>query len=91
MTLVDEHELFQEQEKKRKIFRLIIKIIVILFIFMIALLVLMKVKNSKSFKFVLDGETQNGIDTSIILKNEKGKFVEENGEIFVSVQKLWYS
>lgn len=88
MTLVDEHELFQEQEKKRKIFRLIIKIIVILFIFMIALLVLMKVKNSKSFKFVLDGETQSGIDTSMILKNEKGKFVEENGEIFVSVQKL---
>ena len=88
MTLIDEREVMFEQEKKQKLKRNIIKIIAILIILVIVLLVYISTKNAKKFKILVDGNEQSNIDNNLILKNEKGKVVEENGDIYISVRNL---
>lgn len=88
MTLIDEREVMFEQEKKQKIFKTIIKAIVVLLILGVILLVYATTNKSKTLKFFVDGNQQAQIDDSLVLKNEKGKVLEENGEIYISVQKL---
>lgn len=88
MTLIDEREVMFEQEKKQKLKRNIIKIIAILIILVIVLLVYISTKNAKKFKILVDGNEQTNIDNNLIFKNEKGKVVEENGDIYISVRNL---
>ena len=88
MTLIDEREVMFEQEKKQKLKRNIIKIIAILIVLVIVLLVYISTKNAKKFKILVDGNEQTNIDNNLILKNEKGKVVEENGDIYISVRNL---
>lgn len=88
MTLIDEREVMLEQERKQKIFRLIIKMIIILVIIGIVLLIIMNVNKSRTFKFYLDGDLQASANDSLLLKDDKGKILVENGQVYVSIRKL---
>ncbi|MBO5349483.1 MAG: WG repeat-containing protein [Clostridia bacterium] len=88
MTLIDEHELAYQHDKKRKIIKLLIKILIVLIILGIILVVYLKTKESKKLKFSIDGILQTNIEDSLVLKDEKGKIIEENGQIYFSVQQL---
>ena len=88
MTLIDEREVMFEQERKQKIIKNIIKIIAILVFIVIVLLVYISTKDAGKLKVLVDGNEQSNLDSQLILKNEKGKILEENGDIYISVQKL---
>lgn len=88
MTLIDEQELIYEQEKKRKIFKTLIKTIIFLVVLGIILLVYISTKDSKKLKVLIDGNLQTNIEEGLILKDEQGKIIEENGQIYISVQRL---
>lgn len=88
MTLIDEREVMFEQERKQKIIKNIIKIIAILVLIVIVLLVYISTKDAGKLKVLVDGNEQSNLDSQLILKNEKGKILEENGDIYISVQKL---
>ncbi len=88
MTLVDEREVMLEQEKKQKLMKNIIKLILILLVMAIILIIVINIKNSKTFKFYIDGEKKADVDDSILLKDEKGKILVENGDVYISIRKL---
>ena len=88
MTLIDEEELLFEQEKKRKIFKTLITAIIILAILGIILLIYVNTRDSKKLKILIDGNSQTNIDETLILKDENEKIIEEDGQIYISVQKL---
>lgn len=88
MTLIDEREVMLEQERKQKIFKLITRIIIILLILGIVLLIFMNVRKSKTFKFYLDGNLQASANDSLLLKDDKGKILVENGQVYISIRNL---
>ena len=88
MTLIDEREEMLEQERKQKIFKTIVKLIVILLIIGIVLLVIMKISKSKTFKLYVDGDLQASASDSLLLKDDKGKILVENGQVYVSIRNL---
>ena len=88
MTLIDEREEMLEQEKKQKTFKLIIRLIVILLIVGILLLIIMNIKKSRTFKLNINGELQASADDSLLLKDDKGKILVENGQVYVSIRNL---
>ena len=88
MTLIDERDVAYEQEKKRKIFKTLITAIVVLIIIAIILLIFVKIRNSSKLKLNVDGKEISNIESTLILKDEKGKIVEENGQIFLSVRDV---
>lgn len=88
MTLIDEREVMLEQERKQKIFKLIVKMIIILVIIGIVLLVIMNINKSRTFKFYLDGNLQASANDSLLLKDDKGKILVENGQVYVSIRNL---
>ena len=77
MTLIDEREVMFEQERKQKIIKNIIKIIAILVFIVIVLLVYISTKDAGKLKVLVDGNEQSNLDSQLILKNEKGKILEE--------------
>ena len=87
MTLIDEHEVMYEQERKRKIIKIIVRAIIFLLIFAIILLVYVSIKKNKTFKLKID-ENPIKAEDSLLLKDDKGKILIENGEIYISIQKL---
>ena len=88
MTLIDENELMYEQERKRKIFKIIIRAIVILLILCVILLVYRSIRKNRTFKCNIDGVNQSNIGDDLLLKDERGKILVENGNVFVSIRKL---
>lgn len=88
MTLIDEQELIYEQERKRKIFKTLIVAIIVLIILGIILLAYISTKDSKTLKVLIDGNSQSNIEENLVLKDENGKILEENGQIYISVQRL---
>ena len=89
MTLIDEREVMFEQERKQKIIKNIIKIIAILVFIVIVLLVYISTKDAGKLKVLVDGNEQSNLDSQLILKNEKGKILEENGDIYIYQFKNW--
>ena len=85
MTLIDERELQDEQQKKDKMFKAIIKIIIALIAIVIVLLICRAVAKNKSFKCVIDGEKKVSISDDILYKDNKGKIYLENGKVFISM------
>ncbi len=88
MTLIDERDVAYEQERKRKLFKAIIMSIIVLMIIAIVLLIFVKVKNSSKLKLYVDGKEVSNIESTLILRDEKGKIVEENGQIYFSVKDM---
>ena len=88
MTLIDERELQNEQEKKEKIVKLIFKIIIILIAIVIAILIYRAVAINKSFKCIIDEEKNNSVSDNIMYKDNKGKIYLENGKVFISIREL---
>lgn len=88
MTLIDEREVYYEQEKKRKVFKTLITTIIILMIIAIILLIFVKIKESRKFKIYVDGNEISDIDNNILLKDEKGKIYENDGKIYFSIRDL---
>lgn len=88
MTLIDEKEWYQEQEKKRKIFKVIIRLLIILVVICIVLLVYRGITNNKKFKCNLDGNYLADIGDELLLKDDKGKVIVDNGNVYVSIRKL---
>ena len=88
MTLIDERELQDEQQKKDKMFKAIIKIIIALIAIVIVLLICRAVAKNKSFKCVIDGEKKVSISDDILYKDNKGKIYLENGKVFISIREL---
>lgn len=88
MTLIDEREMLFEQEKKRKIFKAIIIAIIVLVILAVILWVYVSTKNSKKLKIYVDGEEKAQVEDTLVLKNDKGKVLENNGQIYISVRDL---
>lgn len=88
MTLIDERELIEEQEKKKRVLNFLKKAILILVVLGLILLVYMSTKDLKKFKVMLNGNQVSNIDDGLLLKDQKGKIVEENGQVYISIQKL---
>ena len=88
MTLIDEREVYYEQERKRKIFKTLIAVIIVLIIIAVILFIFIKTRNSGKLKVYLDGDVVTNVEDSLLLKNEKGKIFENNGEIYFSVRDL---
>lgn len=88
MTLIDEKDELEFIEKRRKLFKAIITAIVVLLILLFVLLIYISVNNKIKLKIYLGNKELKNYDTGLILKNNKGKIVEENGEIYFSAQKL---
>lgn len=88
MTLIDENDVFFEQEKKRKLIKIILIAIIILVVFCVCLLVFRSVAKKSSFKCTIDGENRADISNDILLKDEKGNILVENGNVYVSIRKL---
>lgn len=88
MTLIDEREIMYEQEKKQKIFKTIIKAIIILIILTIILLVYISTKDLKKVKISVDGNSEQIAEKGLVLKDERGQIFTDNGQIYISVNKL---
>lgn len=88
MTLVDERDLRNEQERKQKIVRTIISAIIILIIIVAVLLICRAIVKKKQFKCIIDGNQNNAVSSNILYKDSKGKVFVENGKVFVSLREL---
>lgn len=88
MTLVDERDLRNEQEKKQKIIKTIIRAIIVLIIIIAVLLICRAIAKKKEFKCVIDGNRNNAVSSNILYKDSKGKVFVENGKVFVSLREL---
>ncbi|MBP3708593.1 MAG: WG repeat-containing protein [Clostridia bacterium] len=88
MTLIDENDVIFEQEKKRKLVKIILIAIIILVIFCVCLLIFRSVAKKSSFKCSIDGTNRTDISNDILLKDEKGNILVQNGNIYVSIRKL---
>lgn len=85
MTLIDEREVYYEQERKRKLFRNIVKAIVVLVVIAIVLLIFMKVKNYGKMTLIIDGKNVSSIPKTLVLKDDAGN---NNGQIYLSVNDI---
>lgn len=88
MTLIDEREVYYEQERKRKIFKSIITAIIALVVLAIILLIFIKVKNYGKISVVVDGKTVSNYSKTLILKNDNGSIYNNNGQIYLSVKDM---
>ncbi|MBR2744212.1 MAG: WG repeat-containing protein [Clostridia bacterium] len=88
MTLVDENELIYEQEKRRKIFSFLIKAIVILVVICIVLVICRNVVKAKTLKCYVDDKKIEKISDDFLLKDDKGRVLVENGNVYVSIRQL---
>lgn len=88
MTLVDERELRNEQEKKQKIVKTIIRAIIVLVVVVAVLLICRAIAKKKEFKCVIDGNRNTAVSSNILYKDSKGKVFVENGKVFVSLREL---
>ncbi len=88
MTLIDERELLDEQEKRRRIFRLITKIIIILLVICIILVIIRGISKNKAFKCYIDGKKNTTVSDDLLYKDNNGKIYIENGKVFISIREL---
>lgn len=88
MTLIDERELLDEQEKKKRIIKLIIKIIIVLTIICILLLVFRSCAKKREFKCYINGEKKLTASDNLLYKDDKGNVYLENGKVFISIREL---
>ncbi|MBR2704053.1 MAG: WG repeat-containing protein [Clostridia bacterium] len=88
MTLVDERDLRNEQERKQKIVKTIIRTIIVLVLIIAVLLVYRMIAKKKEFKCVIDGKQNTAVSSNLLYKDSKGKVFIENGKVFVSLREL---
>lgn len=88
MTLLDENDVIFEQQKKRKLVKIILIAIIILVVFCVCLLIFRNVAKKSTFKCSIDGENRTDVTKDILLKDEKGNILVENGNVYVSIRKL---
>lgn len=88
MTLIDEREVYFEQEKRRKTFKALITAIIVLMVIAIILLMVVKIRESGKFKIYVDNKNVSSQASNLLLKDEKGKVYQEDGEIYISVREL---
>ncbi len=88
MTLIDEREVYYEQEKKRKTFKSIITAIIVLTIIAIILLLFIKIRDYGKLRIYVDGEEISNIEDIILLKDNNGKLVEKDGKLYFSVRDM---
>ena len=88
MTLIDEREVYYEQERKRKLFKNIIKAIIVLVVIAIVLLIFMKVKNYGKMTLVIDGKNVSNIPNTLLLKDDSGKIYNNDGKIYLCVNDV---
>ena len=88
MTLVDERDLRNEQEKKQKIVKTIIRAIIILVVIIAVILICRAIVKKNEFKCIIDGNRNNAVSSNILYKDSKGKVFVENGKVFVSLREL---
>lgn len=88
MTLIDEREVYYEQERKRKLFKSIITAIIVLVVIAIILLIFIKVKDYGKFSIVVDGKNVSKYADTLVLKDEKGNIYNNNGQIYFSVKDV---
>lgn len=88
MTLIDENDVIYEQKKKRKLIKVLTIAIVVLVIFCVVLLVFRGVSRNYAFKCIIDGEQKTEVNNDILLKDEKGNVINENGNVYISIRKL---
>lgn len=88
MTLIDENELVYEQEKRRKLFKILIRLIIVLIILCLILIIYRNIVKNKTFKCYVDGKRQVTAVDDLLLKDEKGKVLVENGNVYISIRKL---
>lgn len=88
MTLIDEREVYFEQEKKRKTFKALITAIIVLMVIAIILLMVVKIRESGKYKIYVDDKNISSQASNLLLKDEKGKVYEENGKVYLSVREM---
>ena len=88
MTLVDERDLRNEQERKQKIVKTIIRTIIVLVLIIAVLLVCRMIAKKKEFKCIIDDKRNTEVRSNLLYKDSKGKVFVENGKVFVSLREL---
>ena len=88
MTLVDERELQNEQERKKRVVKTIIKSIIVLMLIVAVLLICRAIVKKKEFKCVIDGQKNPAVSSDILYKDSKGKIFIENGKVYISIRSL---
>lgn len=88
MTLIDERELKSEQERRAKLFKIIIRAIIILVILVAVLLICVGIIRKNAFKCIVDGTKNTSVSSNILCKDSKGKVYIENGQAFISIKEL---
>lgn len=88
MTLVDERELKNEQERKKRVVKNIIKAILVLVVIMVVLLTCRAVAKKSEFKCIINGERVDSVTSDIMYKDSKGKVFIENGKVYISIRAL---
>lgn len=88
MTLIDEREVYLEQEKKRKTFKALITAIIVLMAIAIILLMIVKIRQSGRVEIFIDNKDISSQAGNLLLKNENGKLYEEDGKVYISVRDL---
>lgn len=88
MTLVDERELQNEQERKKRVVKTIIRSIIVLMLIVAVLLICRAIVKKKEFKCVIDGQKNPAVSSDILYKDSKGKIFIENGKVYISIRSL---
>lgn len=88
MTLIDEREVYYEQEKKRKVFKTLVTTVIVLMVVAIILLLFVQIRKSNKLKLHIDGKDFSSTVNDVVLRDDSGKLVENNGKIYFSVRDL---
>lgn len=90
MKLIDENEELEHEVKRKKAFKIIIISIISLIFLAAILLIYSTVKRNSTLKLSIDGKNQNIPAGLVYMENGKNPYVDDNGEIYISVKKLSY-